>query len=50
MAAINPIKHPPTGTTRPSSPPIPEFYMPAMPPLGLLKALKRWIRGRARHA
>lgn len=45
MAAVNP-----TGNhKRPVPPPMPNFYMPAMPPLGWLKAVKRWVHGRGRH-
>lgn len=29
---------------RPEQPPVPEFFMPAMPPLALTESLDRWYR------
>ncbi|HRP95144.1 MAG TPA: hypothetical protein PL143_02745 [Rhodocyclaceae bacterium] len=28
----------------PAHPPLPEVYMPAMPPLGLINAIEEWVR------
>lgn len=30
-------------------PPMPEFYMPAMPPMGLINALESWVRALLRR-
>lgn len=44
MSQYEPLRRPqPTARKRPAPPPQPDFYMPAMPPLGLIHALEtKW--------
>ncbi|NIC04874.1 hypothetical protein [Billgrantia bachuensis] len=43
MSQYEPLRQPRTDTKRPTPPPQPDFYMPAMPPLGLIHKLEtKW--------
>ncbi|MDN3517587.1 hypothetical protein QWY84_08200 [Aquisalimonas lutea] len=41
MSNANPIRRCEVPQNRPAS--MPDFYMPAMPPLGLIRAIERWV-------
>ncbi|MBW6390705.1 hypothetical protein [Billgrantia antri] len=51
MSQYEPLRQPqPTASKRPAPPPRPDFYMPAMPPLGLIHALEtKWWEYRRRQ-
>ncbi len=48
MCDLDQARRLPTKTEPPHQPPIPDVFMPAMPPLGLINALETWVRTRVR--
>ncbi|MCH4564150.1 hypothetical protein MKP05_13615 [Halomonas sp. EGI 63088] len=42
MSQYEPIRRPRVVADKPAPPPAPDFYMPAMPPLGLITAVEHW--------
>ncbi|SDM26113.1 hypothetical protein SAMN05661010_03783 [Modicisalibacter muralis] len=49
MCDLNRACRLPRDAKQPTQPPMPDFYMPAMPPLKLINALENWVRSWVRR-
>ena len=49
MSNLEPPRRALRQTQQKPQPPLPDFFMPAMPPLGLINAVENWVRPRVRE-
>lgn len=49
MSDHNQTRCPQRDEEKPTQPPWPDFYMPAMPPLGLINTVENWVRAWVRR-